>query len=68
MYQYQLLNEFINDCGGFTDASKVMNTTPQTLFKAAKSNRQILVKLNATKDYIEAFEIKPFPSQKLINI
>lgn len=68
MYHYQRLDEYIKACGGFTDASKNMNTTPQTLFKAVKSNRQILVKLSKTKDYIEAVEIKPFPCHKLTKI
>jgi hypothetical protein len=68
MALYQSLPEYIHHCGGFTDASRNMATTPQTLFNALKAKRQILVKLNESKDYMEAYEIKPFPCQKLSKV
>lgn len=65
---YQSLPEYIVDCGGFTPAGRYMDTTPQALSQALKANRQILVKLSESKEYIEAYEIKPFPCQKLSKV
>lgn len=65
MALYQLLPEYVHECGGYTHAGKMMNEKPQTLYNAIKADRKIMVKLSDTKDYIEAYEIKPFPSQKL---
>ena len=65
MALYQLLPEYVHECGGYTDAGRRMNIKPQTLYNAIKADRQILIKLSNTKDYIEAYEIKPFPSHKL---
>lgn len=65
MAHYLTLREFISDCGGFTEASKIMLVSPQTLFNATKANRSIMVKLNDHKKYIQAYEIKPFPIRKL---
>ena len=65
---YQSLPEYINECGGFTSASRHMGTLPQTLFNAVKTNRMILVKLTSCKEYMEAYEIKPFPCQKLTKL
>ena len=65
MAHYLTLKDFIDECGGFTDAAKEMMESPQTLFNAIKANRSILVKLNDNKNYIQAYEIKPFPIRKL---
>lgn len=65
MTHFLSLNEFVDLCGGLTNAALPMNTNAQTLFNAIKANRKILVKLDNKNHYLTAYEIKPFPNKRL---